>query len=304
MGMVEIAVKLLMLHSTTHDFSRSHLVTIGKQGICFSVDELKAWAQQLNFTLNESQLNNAAEANRCLTDIEFFKSLGFRAVDSMDCSDYEGASIICNLNVDIPDELHDKFDIIYDGGSTEHMFNVPKAFENYNKMLKVGGLVIHSLPSTGCLDHGFYMFSPTLFFDYYSQNKWEIAAFYMINIPCDSYSAWEIYEYSEPGPSLEDVAFDGRWTIFFIARKQAESAYHSNIEQHFFSILWRNRQLQAREADPALTNTQGTGLLKKIYRMLPERFRMAYRSVIVNAITAPVPAKKTIPFRKYDLLHK
>ncbi len=302
MGMVELTVKLFMEQSKNQAFANRHLVTIGRQGICFSVDDLRKWAHQSDFNLDEAQLEASIRENRFPTDNEFFRSLGFSAVDSMDCSEYEGASIICNLNNDIPEELYNRFDVIYDGGSTEHMFNIPKAFENYNKMLQVGGLVIHSLPSTGCLDHGFYMFSPTLFYDYYTQNQWDIVEFFMINVPCDSFSTWDIYEYGEPGPMLEDVSFEGRWTIFFIARKLTESTYGCNIEQHFFKKLWQDKQLSAANAVSLPEVNKQPGLLRRTYRMLPEQFRITVRAALFGNKSTPVTVKKAIPFRKVDLI--
>jgi SAM-dependent methyltransferase len=297
MGMIELNVRLVMHQSRAHDFARSRLLTIGKQGIDFTLDELRDWAKQSNFALDESHLVATVTEKNPLTDNEFFRSLGFLSVDSMDCNEYEGASIICNLNKDIPNDLHNRFDVIFDGGSTEHVFNVPKAFENYNKMLKVGGLVIHSLPSTGCLDHGFYMFSPTLLYDYYSQNRWEIVDFYMISVPYESYSPWTIYKYDEPGPSLEDVEFRGRWGIFFIARKREESTSGFDIEQHFFKKLWQNKLPHGAPDNPDHT---GTGLLRRAYRMLPEKFRRAARPVLIK--TRKLFPVKKVPFRRIDLL--
>jgi len=299
MGMIEINTKLIMQQSKAHDFASKSLLTIGKQGISFTVNELKAWAKQSDFTLDESHLVASVTEKRLLTDNELFRSLGFLSVDSMDISEYEGASIICNLNYDISDKLYNRFDVIFDGGSTEHMFNVPKAFENYNKMLKVGGFLIHSLPSTGCLDHGFYMFSPTLLYDYYSQNRWEIVDFYMITVPYESYSPWTIYKYDEPGPSLEDIEFCGRWGIFFNARKREESTYGFNIQQHFFKKLWQ-RHLTSAANNPIPAEI---GLLRKVYRMLPEQFRIAFRSVLSKTgKLLSVKVQKKVPFRKIDLL--
>ncbi|MCE1227550.1 MAG: class I SAM-dependent methyltransferase [Geobacteraceae bacterium] len=303
MGMIELTVKLLMKQSKKAPFVNRHLVTIGRQGICFPTSDLVKWAQQSDFNLDDTQLIASFRENRFPTDEEFFRSLGFASVDSIDCSEYENASIICNLNSDIPEELYNRFDVVYDGGSTEHMFNVPKAFENYNKMLKVGGMVIHSLPSTGCLDHGFYMFSPTLFYDYYTQNQWDIVDFYMLNIPCNTFSNWNIYEYGEPGPMLEDVDFKERWTIFFIARKRAESAYGLNIEQHFFKKLWQNKQYETASIVSAPADTILPGLLRRAYSMLPEKFRIKVRNELFGNKLISALTKKPIPFRKVDLIH-
>lgn len=279
-------------------FPKKSLLTIGKQGITFSVDELKSWAKQTSFALDNSHLAASIAEKRQLTDTEFFKSIGFPSVDSMDVSEYEGASVICNLNNDIPSELYNRFDVVFDGGSTEHMFNVPKVFENYNKMLKIGGLIIHSLPSTGCLDHGFYMFSPTLFYDYYSQNKWKIEDFFMIKIPHEHYSSWSIYKYDEPGPSLEAIDFPGRWGIFFIARKQEESTYGYNIEQHLFKKLWENNPINTAGYSSDLPEIS---LLKRAFRMLPETTKAAIRLALIK-IRKFLSFKKRIPFKKIDLL--
>ncbi|MEL7114711.1 MAG: methyltransferase [Pseudomonadota bacterium] len=67
------------------------------------------------------------------------RKLGFGEIESMDFSDYEGASILQDLNKPIPDHLEQQFDFIFDGGTIEHVFNVPQALENVFRMLKPGG---------------------------------------------------------------------------------------------------------------------------------------------------------------------
>jgi SAM-dependent methyltransferase len=89
--------------------------------------------------------------------------VGFKEVDSMDYSYFEGASVIHNLNKITSDVLNDKYDFIVDGGTIEHVFNIPQVLENIIKMLKVDGIFC----SVGCNNnfsgHGFYQFSPELF---------------------------------------------------------------------------------------------------------------------------------------------
>ena len=66
---------------------------------------------------------------------KFFEKLGFSSVDSMDFSDFENASIIQDLSADLPKKLERKFDVIYDGGTYEHIFDLPTAYRNIHKML-------------------------------------------------------------------------------------------------------------------------------------------------------------------------
>jgi len=303
MGMTALTTKLLMEQSKHHDFRSAHLLTIGRQGITFSVKELVKWARELEFQLVDSHLQRAVSENRMLTDTEYFLSLGFKSVDSMDVSEYEQATIICNLNEEIPQNLRDKFDVIYDGGSTEHMFNVPKALENYNKMLKIGGLMMHALPSTGNMDHGFYMFSPTFFYDYYSQNRWCIDTKYMIQMPYSHMNTWSLYEYSEPGPFLEHIEFKGRWGVFFVAQKKPDSTYNNNIAQTYFRNLWKHTA-DGKLADSGTTdgkNLRQTGLLIRLFRMLPERIKTLIRSLVFKMKNVRV-SKPRIPFKKKSLI--
>src|SRR5262249_4812315 len=64
--------------------------------------------------------------------------LGYR-VDAMDNSNYEGATILHDLNAPIPSSLCESYDIVWDGGTLEHVFNFPLALHNSMKMLRHGG---------------------------------------------------------------------------------------------------------------------------------------------------------------------
>ena len=61
--------------------------------------------------------------------------------------------------------------MIIDGGTMEHIFHIPNVLNNIYRMLRVGGRIIHISPSSNYVDHGFYSFSPTLFYDFYQTNK-------------------------------------------------------------------------------------------------------------------------------------
>tara|TARA_S200000501_G_scaffold373465_1_gene420648 strand:- start:1173 stop:1676 length:504 start_codon:yes stop_codon:yes gene_type:complete len=94
-------------------------------------------------------------------------------------------------------------------------------------MLKVGGRVIHMLPSSNWVDHGFYMFSPTIFHDYYSANNWAIETARIIELTRrHNIDPWRIYNY-EPGilNPLSSGGFDKGYlvNIFFVVTKTNKS---------------------------------------------------------------------------------
>lgn len=98
----------------------------------------------------------------------FLERLGAQNIDSMDYSDYEGASLIHNLNEPIPKEFENRFDMVFDGGTLEHLFHFPVAIRNGMRMIREGGYYVACTPSNGFNGHGFYQFSPELFFRVFS----------------------------------------------------------------------------------------------------------------------------------------
>jgi len=97
-----------------------------------------------------------------------FRSLGAKAVDAIDFSDFEGARFVHDLNQPIDDSLRQRFDLVYDGGTLEHVFNFPIAIRNCMEMVRPGGRVILHTPANNWCGHGFYQFSPELFFRVFS----------------------------------------------------------------------------------------------------------------------------------------
>lgn len=96
-----------------------------------------------------------------------FETLGFPAMETIDISDYEGATLTWDMNLPVPPEWHDRYAFIYDGGTLEHVFNVPQAFANVLNMLKPGGRFVGANPFNGYPSHGMYQFSAELVWTYW-----------------------------------------------------------------------------------------------------------------------------------------
>jgi hypothetical protein len=90
--------------------------------------------------------------------------LGVEELEILDYSAYEGATLIYDLNQPVPESLHGRFDAVIDAGTLEHVFNFPVALANLMKMVKVGGSIFITTPANNLCGHGFYQFSPELFF--------------------------------------------------------------------------------------------------------------------------------------------
>jgi hypothetical protein len=138
------------------------------------------WQTFWHFNLaNQGSLNQLTSSIRGLESLNFangsdaiplFKRFGANTVDVYDANHYEGANIIHNFNYKLPQELGAiKHDIFFDGGSLEHIFNVPVAIENCMRLVRPGGMYMGIVPCDGWAGHGFYQFSPEFFYRVFSR---------------------------------------------------------------------------------------------------------------------------------------
>lgn len=101
----------------------------------------------------------------------FFRELGAETVDSIDFSGYENATIQHDLNIPIDNSFKNQYSVLYDGGTLEHIFNIPEAFRNCMKMVSVGGHFIQGTVANNFMGHGFWQISPELIFRVFSKNN-------------------------------------------------------------------------------------------------------------------------------------
>ena len=106
---------------------------------------------------------------------EFFSLLGAKQIESIDVSPYEQATIVHDMNLPLPRELHDRFTAVHDGGTIEHVFNIPQAFKNCMEMVRVGGHFLQVTVANNFTGHGFWQLSPETIFRIFSpQNGYKI----------------------------------------------------------------------------------------------------------------------------------
>ena len=178
-----------------------------------------------------------AAGDRRISDEFFFTLAGFSSVYSVDYSDFEGAGIIHDLNRSGLSAKLPPCNFIYDGGTLEHVFHVPNVLQNIFETLAVGGYVLHHAPSNNLLDHGFYQFSPTLFWDFYHANGYEeIACSVFVNVRgvfyYRDYHPGELLKVSHGGLD-ESTYYTGCW-----ARKGAATTGDRIPQQGVYTSLW------------------------------------------------------------------
>ncbi len=154
----------------------SSCCTLGRQNLFISQRDLDAALREQNHPPLKLPNTSVHFAD------DILKHIGFSDLDTMDASDYEGASVVHDLNLPVPPDLINKYDMVFDGGTLEHIFNFPVALQNLMRMAKVGGHVMIHTPANNLCGHGFYQFSPELFFRVLTpQNGFELVRIFLVS---------------------------------------------------------------------------------------------------------------------------
>ncbi len=98
----------------------------------------------------------------------FFTLLGAKRIVSVDASAYEGATDLHDMNLPIADRLRRRFSAIHDGGTLEHVFNIPQALKNCMEMVRPGGHFTQVNMANNFMGHGFWQLSPELIYRAFS----------------------------------------------------------------------------------------------------------------------------------------
>jgi hypothetical protein len=109
--------------------------------------------------------------------------------------------------------------------------------KNTLSLLKVGGRMIFLTPSSNHMDHGFYMFSPTLFADYFAANGFQIETIYVIRYSGDMDVLWDAYAY-QPGQwrDMHIGGLDDRpYAIWVVATRLENSTLDAIPQQGYYN---------------------------------------------------------------------
>ncbi len=184
MGLCTVDIIKILKIIKEHDVQS--MCMIGRQNIHIKWKEFGAILMSLRWSYDEKIWSKIFNQNPIDT-YDFFRMFGVKEVHALDYDEADGADIIANLNEEMPDEIISSFDLVLNGGTLEHVFDVAKAMKNISSLAKQGGLVVHICPAARYVEHGFYSFSPTFFTDFYTSKAWEITSleweFRMTNAP-------------------------------------------------------------------------------------------------------------------------
>lgn len=232
---------LLWLRKEGVDFGS--VITLGRQRLNVTKRNLQKNLNQFHYKASAADLK-AESKGYCEP---FLRLLGASKVDSIDVSDYEKATFIHDMNQPLPAELKGKYHTVIDSGSLEHVFNFPVAIKNCMEMVEVGGQFIGLTPANNFFGHGFYQFSPELYFRVFSKkNGFHIRK--MIFFIDDA--ATSFYEVSDPLEVKERVILNNAQPSFLFvwAEKIATENIFSETPQQsdYEHIVWQGKKGAAK----------------------------------------------------------
>lgn len=70
-----------------------------------------------------------------------------------------------------------RYDLIFNLGTSEHILNQYNFFKSVHELCAVGGVMLHILPFSGYLHHGFFNYQPKLFFRLAEHNGYAVTDF-------------------------------------------------------------------------------------------------------------------------------
>lgn len=185
----------------------------------------------------------------------FLRWQGAKSVDEFDASPYEGAKIVHDMNKPIGDEHKGKYNILFEGGSLEHIFDIRQALQNISDMLAIDGLFLASTCANNLLGHGFYQFSPELFYRYLCpENGWDSTVVLLVEHQAEPPVFWQVSDPKELGTRIE-IQNNEQLYIQVISRKARHVDAVVTPQQSDYVTQWSvdNGAEENSEASPSPT---------------------------------------------------
>jgi len=237
MGIDKTTLEFILFSQKYINISGINILSLGRQQIHIDQNDMNSLFKKYNLThlIGRFNIYDYSET--------FFKTL-FNTdlnVDSIDNSHYEGATIVQNMNV--PIKLSKKYQYIFDGGTIEHIFNLPQVIENVINMLEIGGLFASITCNNNFSGHGMYQLSPEFFLS--SLNKkygMKIESLFIGKVNTEFETWIDVNDYKD---GRNCTKFDGNDPVYIltIARKienlRESLVYNSPNQYSYESGDWK-----------------------------------------------------------------
>lgn len=228
------------------DFSRTAM--IGRQRLNLSDAALGKNLKDFGVDVTTTEAEDLTRADNGYAE-SFLHKLGAVEIASFDACDYEKATCIHDFNFPLDERFFGRFSVVLDGGPLEHIFNFPQAISNCMEMVEPGGHFLGITPSNNFVGHGFYQFSPELYFRIFSENNgFAVRQMLAFESERDSALAWDSarrctkwYEVADPAKVRDRVTLVNRFETYLLVIAQRTAIvpiFVNSIQQSDYTALW------------------------------------------------------------------
>jgi hypothetical protein len=238
---------------------------------------------------------NALDIKRGDYGEDLFRLFGASQVDSLDGSSYEKATFVHDLNHPTPPHLSERFSIVHDGGTLEHVFNLPQALKTCMEMVRVGGHFIQVTVANNYMGHGFWQLSPDVIYAALSpENGFQIKAVFLHEVIPSGAWYFVVGDPSTLSARIELCNAAPTYICTIAQRIAVKEIYATVPQQVHYSNQWvapgPSHHAAANEPHVAANEPQPFSIRK----LIPKPVKNALRS----GLNAFKPKPPTDPFAK------
>lgn len=276
MGIDIAGLRALQAVKRLYDADFSKTVMLGRQEIHFRQSDARRLAIAADLAAGDMEQGTYAEP--------LFKALGADHIDSIDASDYEGATIRANFNQPLPPNLDSDYTFYCDFGSIEHIFKIEQVVLNISKLLRVGGDLLIVTNCDGLPSHGFYQFSPEFFYTVFGPtNGFSRTVVFIVQLVDGRW--FHVMPPALMGRRSRMEGLKGRCYVICFSRKVAPTTTVEAQQSDYALAAWQNNNAEKPRSRPTKKRSAMGEILRQ-YRFNPlmqqireplTRIRKAYK---------------------------
>ncbi len=289
---IDIETARFLLARKREGVSFSRCATLGRQHYFVCHTESRNLLQE--YGLKPEDFPNLFPQDYPPYSEPYWEMLGTKSLATIDASHFEGATHVHDLNQPIPTEWRESFDVVCDIGTLEHVFNFPTAMRNCMEMVRKNGYMFLQTPANNTFGHGFYQFSPELFFRVLSpQNGFKIE--HCIAVEYGLQTRW--FKVTDPEVVRSRVMLinTARVTLLIWARRvEIRPIFQETPQQSDYAAAWSESGGSEKRTPNVRVEPQGLQSIKrKVLETMPgvartlDRLRFSRFSKIFSFSNSP-----------------
>lgn len=168
-------------------------------------------------------------------------------------------------------------DAVIDAGTIEHVFNFPVAIANCMKMVRAGGRFFMMTVANNHCGHGFYQFSPELFFRLFKdRNGFRLERLLLLSHPfpgLELSSKQRLYRIEDPDEMRSRVGLVTGSPVLLLLeaeRHSVEEILATSPQQSDYATLWQPHLEKKGGLDKPSPHVVADRL-RKLFHAIPER---------------------------------